>query len=143
MPEKNRLNLSHNLDQLDEDFLKDVQAAAKEVKKRQEADKVKEVNDAKKAKTNKYSAIIIGAAAVILILIAYFVVFGRQDNATPVTQVTAPAPKVTVNTPAPTQQKTAPAPTAPTQSSTPATHDSQVRSHPQDSYEQPSDNPGM
>lgn len=143
MPDNNRLNLSNNLDQLDEDLLKDIHAAAEEVKKRQESDKAKEVKEAKKAETNKQSALIIGVAAVVLLVIAYFVVFAKPQSGTLQTgnNTYTPPPKVTVKTTPQAPQQPSSVQTAP-QPAVPGKQDSQITNHPKDSYEQPSD-PGM
>jgi len=142
MPDDNRLNLTNNLDQLDDDLLKDIHAAAEEVKKRQESDKAKEIRAAKKSETNKYSALIIGVAAAVLLLIAYFVVFAKPDAGSGTSSnSTYVSPKVTVNTTQPSQKKPVTVPTVPV-TPMPGRHDSQITKHPKDSYEQPSD-PGM
>lgn len=139
MSDDNRVDLSNNLDQLEGDLLKDIHAAAEEVKKRQESDKAKEIREAKKAKSNKSSALIIGIAAVVLIVIAYFVVFAKPNDDSSTSNTPYTAPKITVNNNPPAPQKPAVTPTAP-MPTTPGRHDSQITNQPKDSYEQPSDN---
>jgi len=91
MPRDNhRLDLSSDLDRLASDFLKDVEAATKEVKQRKAADAAKDRQNAVRAKDRRTSMIIIAAATVVLILVAYFAVCAREPQQPPVMATAAP-----------------------------------------------------
>ena len=92
MPDDNRLDLNSDLDKVADDFLKDVEAATKEVKQRKAADKQKDIQTATKARDRKISIVVIAAAVVALIVIASWLAFGRQ-----------PAQEVVVNRAVPQQ----------------------------------------
>ncbi len=143
MPDNNK---KLDLNAIDNDFLRDVQAATEQVKKRQADDKAKAVNEAKSAQSRKTSALLIAIGAVVVFLLSYWVVFGREGGAE--SDVAG-----TIGTPAQQSQaangKVQPpcvncAPTAPpAQGTIPAARSSKNVQHPPDGYEQPSDDPGM
>ena len=78
MADDNRINLSEDLDKIANDVLKDVKAATDEVKQRQEAIKLDGQRDSDKARSRKLSALIVGIAAVVIVLLAY--VFAGPDS---------------------------------------------------------------
>jgi hypothetical protein len=92
----NRLDLGADLDKVSKDFLKDVEAAAKEVKQRKAADREKDRRSATRAKDRKLSVVIIAAAVLVLILIAWMVSARAPQATTPiVAPSTAANPKIT------------------------------------------------
>ncbi len=106
MPDDDRLDLSSDLEKVSKDFLKDVEAAASEVKQRKAADKERDRKVATRAKDRKISMAIIAGAALVLIALAWWLVFARQpQNTEPV------RPPVTVANPKlnpPVNRSTAP-----------------------------------
>lgn len=120
--DSHRLDLNADLENLAGDFLKDVEAATKEVKARKEADAAKDRRKAVRAKDRRTSLIVIAAATVVLILAAYWMVSAREPQQVPVAVV---APQ-RVNPPISTsrsaasvgQRPTAPRLTPPTSAST-------------------------
>ena len=91
MPKDNRrLDLNADLDKLSHDFLKDVEAATKEVEDRTRADAEKDRRRATKAKDRRTSTIIIAAATVVLILVAYWAVSARTPEPVAPVAVTVP-----------------------------------------------------
>ncbi|NLN76510.1 MAG: hypothetical protein GX139_09375 [Armatimonadetes bacterium] len=96
MSEDNRLDLSSDLEKVSKDFLKDVEQAAKEVKQRKAADREQDRRVVTRARERKISIAVISAAVILLLGIAYWLVFARQpQNAVPVNQpVTVANPKV-------------------------------------------------
>lgn len=80
MPDDKRLDLDADLDKVADDFVKDVEAATKEVKQRKAADLEKDRRSTARVKDRKLSMIIIAAATVLLLLVAYWAVFARQPN---------------------------------------------------------------
>jgi len=81
MPDnKNRLDLNEDIGKLAGDLLKDVQAATQEVKQRKASDAEKDRRNAARQKDRRLSTIIIIAAAVVLMAIAYFTVFARPSG---------------------------------------------------------------
>lgn len=82
MPDDRRLDLNSDLDKVASDLLKDVEAAAKEVKQRKAQDREKDRRSAMKEKDRKTSVIVIAIAAVLLIAIASWLTFGRQPSGT-------------------------------------------------------------
>lgn len=142
--EQNKVNL--DVDQIDSSFLRDIQTATEQAKKREASDRAKDAADAQTAKSRKTSAIIIAAAAVVIFLLSYWIVFGREGGTDPSgTGSSANSGFATGSQPANSPIKppcvncapTAP-PTAP-----PVARGSQTVQHPPDGYEQPSDDPGM
>jgi hypothetical protein len=131
MSESRRVDLTQDLDSL----LLDVKAATEQVKQRQEADKRKQVNAAKKEKSTKQSALIIGIAAVALIVLAYFVVFANSNNNNSIqasaSSVSTPAPQVSVKAPG------APIGSGPSTNRMPVTTPTRAANVPSDTYEQP------
>jgi len=130
MPDNDRVDLSADLDRMKDEFLEHMEAAAEEVKQQ----------------LARQSAIIAGAVgAVVILLVSYWVVFGRSDaNNTAANQTSYPSTKVRiadpVKTPSSTPNKTgARVPAAPVRQR----HDSQVVEHPSDEYEQPGQDSGM
>jgi len=137
MPDDNRLDLSMDIEKVGDDLLADVKKATEEVKSRKASDKAKEAKAAEKEKSRRLSAIIIAVGAVVLLLIAYFVVFAKPEppasgvsgaqSQSPAPAIKAPvapssAPKVQVVTPNTTRR---------------SGRNSQVVGHPSDDYEQP------
>lgn len=142
MSDGKRLNLSEDLEKITGDLLKDVQDATEQVKKRKAADKARDEQNAEKSKSNKTSALIIGIAAVVLIIVAYFVVFakpgepenpGTINGAVQQKNGTVQQPGMNRNVPQ------APPKTAPT----PSAGRSASQQHPSDDYEQPAPDNGM
>lgn len=88
--DNNRLDLNADLEKLSGDFLKDVEAATKEVKARKQADAEKDRRNIIRNKDKRTSAIIIAAAAVVLILVAYWTVSARQTDVPAPVTVTVP-----------------------------------------------------
>ncbi len=84
MAEKNRIDLDTNWDNIGGSLLDDIKAATEQVKQQKAAEKQKEMKAAQKAKDRKLSGIVIAAAAVVILLIAYFTVFaGPSDTPGP------------------------------------------------------------
>ncbi|MGI6296805.1 MAG: hypothetical protein ACOX3G_12085 [Armatimonadota bacterium] len=81
MPDDNRLDLNSDLEKVSKDFLKDVEAAASEVKQRKAADRERDLKVATRAKERKVSMAIIAGAALLLIALAWWLVFARQPEA--------------------------------------------------------------
>lgn len=100
MPDDNRLDLNADLDRVAGDLLKDVEAATKEVKTRKAADREKDRRNAVKDKDRKTSVIIIAVAAIVLILIASWMTFGRQPAGTPVSSNAVTQQNSKINIPA-------------------------------------------
>ena len=147
MPDNNnRLDLSSELEKVSGSFAAELNAATSEVKKRQDADKAREASQADRAKSRKISAIVIAAAAVALILLSYFIVFGQGSNSDDVasgtgTNVKATAGQPSSASPAYVTQK---APQAPPKAYSPVGGSSQTVEQPPDGYDQPGDTaPGM
>jgi len=136
--ENKRLDLSGDLDQITNDLLSDVKAATEEVKQRRAADKVKDQKNAEKEKDRKISVLIIVAAALVLIVIAYFVMNGRQD-AQQANTYTPPPTTERANVKINPRSVTGARPQAPAR---PMGQDSQ-QAHPQNEPEQPSQDSGM
>ncbi|MHB9037883.1 MAG: hypothetical protein ACYC64_14590 [Armatimonadota bacterium] len=139
MPDNDRLDLSMDVDKIGDDLLKDVKAATEQVKKRRDTDKAQEAKSAEKAKTRQLSAIVIAAAAVVLVLIAYFVIFAKPDA--PAGSPTGPYTQTQTPTPAikPPGAPTAVPSTTPPARPMPSTGRGSQTNHPSDDYEQPSD----
>lgn len=113
MSDDNRLDLGADLDKVSSDFLKDVEAAAKEVKQRKAADKEKDRRIATRTKDRKMSAVVIAVVALLLVLTAYWLVFARAPQATTPVALPSTAANPKINSPAVTN--TAPkAPQRPT-----------------------------
>ena len=111
MADNNRLNLGADLDEVSKDFLKDVEAATKEVKQQKAADREHDRRSAVREKDRKLSMVIIAVAVLILILIAWMV-FARGPQATaPVGIPNTANPKVNVPVVTPTIPKAPPRPT--------------------------------
>lgn len=146
MPDdKKKFDLNADLSEARSAFLNDVEVAAEQVKHQMKAAAENEKKQAQAVRSKRISAAVVAAAAVILVLIAYFTVFGKPDAETAaVSKKQYPTAKVQIVDPAAAPQKTA-APTAAqnTAPPKPATHDSQVVNHPQDEYEQPGQDSGM
>lgn len=149
MPDNNRLDLGSELEKISGSFAADVNAAAAQVKQRQAADKAKEAKQADKAQSRKMSAVVIAVAAVVLLLMSYWIVFGQgegSDNPTSGANsaVRAPQPEARITTTSPTSVTTQ-APQAPPKAYSPVGGgSSQTVEQPQDGYEQPGDAcPGM
>jgi len=87
MADNNRLDLDGDLQRLSGDLLKDVAAAAEEVKQRKASDAEKDRRNASKEKDHRLSLAIIAAAVVVLLVVAYFVQASRsgQQAAVPIT----------------------------------------------------------
>jgi len=99
MPDNNdRLDLNADLDKVADSFLKDVEAATKEVKQRKAADIQKDRQNAIKSKDRKVYVIVIAAAVVLLIMIASWLSFGRQSG-TPVPAAAPVQQNATINPP--------------------------------------------
>jgi hypothetical protein len=146
MPDDKKLDLGAELSDLKNAFLNDVGTAAEEVKTQLKAAADSEKKKAQAAKSKQLSAIIVGVSAVVLVLIAYWVVFARPDSNAqdqakskyanqPKVRIVTPVPPSTQNKPAPPNTQT-PAPVKPQ-------NDSQVVDRPSDEYEQPGQDSGM
>lgn len=131
MPDDKRLNLSVDLDKIGEDLLADVKKATEEVKSRRASDKENEARSAEKEKSRKLSAVIVAVGVIVVLVIAYFVVFAKTQAPAPTTyQTRTPAP--TIKPPAVTPPAaTPPPPGRPMQQPRPP------RNQPPDDYEQP------
>ncbi len=90
MPDDNRLDLDGDLKKLSGDLLNDVKAATEEVKQRKASDAAKDRKTATKETDRRIAIIIVAAAAVLMILIAYWLVFGRQPQQQANPNYTAP-----------------------------------------------------
>lgn len=88
--DNNRLDLNADLEKLSGDFLKDVEAATKEVKARKQADAEKDRRNAVRKKDKRTSTIIVAVATVVLMFVAYFAVAARQPEAASTVQYSAP-----------------------------------------------------
>lgn len=147
MPDNDRkLDLSSDLGQLDNDLLKDVAAAAHQVKERQAADRAKAAAQEAKSNSRKTSALIVAIGAVVVLLLSYWIVFARpggQDQAgggEPVNPSATQSQAVNGQIQPPC---TTTAPTAPPRTAPPVGRDSQTVRHPPEGYEQPNYDPGM
>jgi hypothetical protein len=140
MPDDNsRLDLSADLNQAKSAFLNDMEIAAEQVKDQLKAAAENERKQAQAARSKKMSALVVAVAAILLVVIAYWVVFNKpnSDNSSQAKSQYTGAKVQIVNPAAPAQKPAAQAPpqTAPTKRSG---QDSQVVEHPSDEYEQPS-----
>ncbi len=141
--QNNRFDLSADVSEAKTAFLNDVESAAEQVK---EQLKVAAENQKKKeqaARSKKNTAIAVAVGAVLVLLIAYWVVFARPDNPA-FTQNKAQYPntkvRVTSPMPPPTNTQRTPSRTAP--AAQPG-RDSQIVDRPPDDYEQPGQDSGM
>lgn len=82
MSDDNRLDLNSDLEKVSKDFLKDVEAAASEVKQRKAADNERDRKVATRTKERKISMAVIAGAALLLIALAWWLVFARQPQHT-------------------------------------------------------------
>lgn len=145
--DRDRLDLSGDLGDLGQDFLKDVKAATEQAKQRKAADKAKEVQDAQRVQSRKISTAVIAIAAAIIFLLSYWVVFGRQGNEA---EATGGGTTTTQSAPYQTKGKamappcvTNAAPKAPPKVTPPVGQSSQPAEHAPDDYEQPGSDQGM
>jgi cytoskeletal protein RodZ len=133
MPDDNRLDLSVDLDKIGEDLLADVKKATDEVKNRRASDKAKEAKSEEEEKTRKISAVVVAIGVVIMLVIAYFVVFAKTEAPAPTsyqTRTSAPA----IKPPAVTPSNTKPQTTMPMQQ---PSRTGVNTNQPSDDYEQP------
>jgi hypothetical protein len=80
----NRLNFDEgDLNGINNDLLKDVMEATEQAKKRKDDDKAKDAQLAQKSQDRTLMYVIIGVAAVVLLVIAYFTVFAKDEPAVP------------------------------------------------------------
>ena len=145
MSDNKRVDLSKEFGGIGSDLLKDIEAAANQVKKRKADDKAKEAREAKRKESTKISAVAIAAATVALFVIAYFVVFGMPgNNPQAVTEASSqPVQPTKVVTPTASSTTGNNAPKAlPTQPPLQTTAPRPARSAQPQGYDQPSD-PGM
>ncbi len=147
MPDDDRLDLSHDLEKIGSDLLKDVQAASKEVQQRKAKIAAEDAREAGKAQSRKTSMVLIAVGAVVVLLISYWMVFARpadEQPRTPMTtsQTTGTQAKGTAITNSGATPSTTPT-TPPRAGGSVAGQGSQVVEHPSDEYEQPSDDGGM
>ncbi|MEN6357807.1 MAG: hypothetical protein ABFD83_12075 [Armatimonadota bacterium] len=135
MPDDDRLDLSVDLDKIGEDLLADVKKAAEEVKSRRASDKAKEAKSVEKEKSRKISAVMVAVGVVVVLVIAYFVVFAKPEAPAPTTyQTRTPAPAIKPPAVTPPVSNTKPSTTMPMQQpSRPGSNTNQ----PSDDYEQP------
>jgi cytoskeletal protein RodZ len=136
MPDDDRLDLSVDLDKIGEDLLADVKKAAEEVKSRRASDKAKEAKSVEKEKTRKLSAVMVAIGVVVVLVIAYFVVFAKTQAPTPTTysQIRTPAPAIKPPAVTPPASNTKPQTTTPMQ---PPSRPGANANQPSDDYEQP------
>lgn len=144
MADDNRIDLSKDLEELSQTLLKDVAAATDEVKQRKAAIKKEEEAFVQKGKSRKLMGIMVGAAFVIIVMLA--VVFakpGGQDTGTSAaTPAPTPAIKTTATTTTPSSTN-APISGGATANTGGSGRDSQLVRHPSDDYERPSGDSGM
>jgi hypothetical protein len=146
MPDDRKFDLNADRSEAKSAFLNDVEVAAEQVKDQLKAAAEKEQKQAQAARSKKITAVIVAACAVLIVLISYWVVFGKpnDNNSTTVKNRYPTTVKVQVVNPATPPPK--PGPSTAAQSAAPTRRprpDSQVVEHPQDTYEQPGDNSGM
>lgn len=91
-----RLDLNADLDKIAGDFRKDVEAATREVQERKQADAAKDRRNVVRNKDKRLSLVIIAAATLVLILVAFWVVNARQPGSTSAAYT---APKQQLNPP--------------------------------------------
>jgi len=146
MPDRNkRVDLTGDLNNLDENILSDVKAATDAVKTQQAADREKEAQRSAKKQSKKISAVLIAVGAVLVLLLSYWVVFGREagDASQTTPAYTSPAERSrAANPPIKTPCTTKNSGTSSSRV-TPGGNDSQSVQHPPDEYEQPWNKPGM
>ncbi len=146
MADNNRIDLSKDLEELSQALLKDVAAATDEVKQRKAAIKKEEEAFVQKGQSRKLMGILIGAAFVVLILLA--VVFAKPRGQSG-QAATAPAPvQSPIKTTATVTSTTTRTGTSLPNSGAGATvgsggRDSQLVHHPSDDYEPASRDSGM
>lgn len=138
MPDDTRLDFDapDDMEQVKNDLLKDVKDATRQAKQRKADDKARDAELATKGRDRTLMYIISAVAAVVILVIAYFVTFGGTPKAG------APQPSATESHPTttyqPRQQYVQPAPTAPAPPSEP------TRRTPTDTYDEgPSTGRGM
>lgn len=146
MADDNRIDLSKDLEELSQSLLKDVAAATDEVKQRKAAIKKEEEAFVQKGKSRKLMGVLVGAAFVIIILLA--VVFAKPGGQGGPT-VNAPAPqpppiKTTATVTAPNARPGTSLPTGGAGATVGSgSGDSQLVRHPSDDYEPASRDSGM
>jgi len=146
MSDDNRIDLDSDISSITGDLLKDVQAAAAQVKKRKKDEAAKDARDAEREKSKKLQMIIIAAAAVVIILVSYWLVFARPQ--TPTTNLSGmnalpkTTSKVAIRNPGVTKTATT-TPIGSSARTSTGRQSSQVENRPSDEYEQPSGNGGM
>lgn len=143
MADNNRLDLDSDLDKMATDLLSDVQEATEELKKRHAANKAKDERNAKRAQSTKSSAVVIAIATVVIVLLAYWLVFAKSNDSagtgTPVHTTQAPVViKSNATIPRPATHSTPVTPGIATRGRT-GNRDPQVVNHPSNDYDnQPS-----
>ena len=148
MPDDRRVDLSHGLEKVSDDLLDNVRAAAVEVKRLQEAGARKDASVAQRAMSRRTAGLVIAVAAVVLLVLSYWMIFVRANNSTPAvagqsTSSQSGSQATKINNPVMPNTTKATATTPPKPSPRVVGHDSQVVEHPSDEFEQPSSDPGM
>ena len=143
----NRLDMDADLDHAHKSMAADLQAASAQVKQQQDADKARETKEASRGRSKKTSAVIVAVAAVMLLLVSYFIVFGGQGSEIDNSAGTGSINRVHSSSSSPSTGPacvTPCAPTAPPRSTSPVGGQTQDVYRPPDGYVQPGDDaPGM
>ena len=144
MADDTRFDLSVEIEKESDRALRDIEAAAREVKRQMAQAAENKRQQSEKARSKRISAVAVAIGAVVVLLIAYWVVFARPDSNTLADQRTPPrtSSPVTIVTPE-KATKTVPAAPDVRGASGQLGRDSQVVEHPPDEFEQPSADPGM